>query len=140
MGLIHLICACVGADTLRFADIYCFRGCEILSTEMGSFNYAARESFAKRFAKFSKVYDRNCLRKYKMLISGKMRDAKKIYVTFFSKNARFHAFRPEKSIQSTFFTYKIAFYFSEIFKFLEIDLLRKDGFKSVFLIQNEGKW
>jgi len=53
---------------------------------------------------------------------------KKFYVTFFSKNARFHTFRPEKSIQSTFFTYKIAFHFSEIFKFLEIDLLRKKWF------------
>jgi len=63
-----------------------------------------------------------------MLISRKMGDAKKFYVTFFSKNARFHTFRPEKSIQSTFFTHKIAFYFSEIFKFLEIDLLRKKWF------------
>jgi len=53
---------------------------------------------------------------------------KKFYVTFFSKNARFHTFRPEKSIQSTFFTHKIAFHFSEIFKFLEIDLLRKNWF------------
>jgi len=53
---------------------------------------------------------------------------KKFYVTFFSKNARFHTFRPEKSIQSTFFTYKIAFYFSEISKFLEIDLLQKKWF------------
>jgi len=53
---------------------------------------------------------------------------KKFYVTFFSKNARFHTFRPEKSIQIVFFSYKIAFYFSEIFKFLEVDLLRKKWF------------
>jgi len=53
---------------------------------------------------------------------------KTFHVTFFSKNARFHTFWPEKSIQSMFFTYKIAFHFSEIFKFLEIDLLRKKWF------------
>jgi len=75
MGLRHLICACVEDDTIHFADIYGFRGCEILSTEVGSFNYAALASFAKCFAEFSKVYDRDCLRKYKMLISRKMRDA-----------------------------------------------------------------
>ena len=59
-----------------------------------------------------------------MLISRKMGDARKS-LTFVSKNARFHTFRPEKRIQGTFFTHKIAFYFSEIFEFLEIDLLRK---------------
>jgi len=75
MGLRHLICACLEADNLHFEDIYGFHGCETLSTEMGSFNYAALASFAKLFAKFSKVYDRDCLRKYKMLISRKMRDA-----------------------------------------------------------------
>jgi len=75
MGLTHLICAFLEADDLSFADIYGFHGCETLSTEMGSFNYAALASFAKCFAEFSKVYDRDCLRKYKMLISRKMRDA-----------------------------------------------------------------
>jgi len=75
MVLRHLICACVEADTLHFADIYGFRGCETLSTEMGSFSYAALASFAKCFAEFLKVYDRDCLRKYKMMISRKMRDA-----------------------------------------------------------------
>ena len=62
MGLKHLICACVEADTLHFADIYGVRGCETLSTEMGSLNYAALASIAKPFAKFSKVYDRDCSR------------------------------------------------------------------------------
>jgi len=52
MGLKHLICACVKADTLHFADIYDFRVCETLSTEMGSFNYPPLASFAKLFAKF----------------------------------------------------------------------------------------
>ena len=82
MGLRHLICASVEADTLHFADIYGFRGCETLSTEMWSFSYAALASSVKRFAKFSKVYDRDCLRKYKMLISRKMREAKKILCDF----------------------------------------------------------
>jgi len=62
MGLTHLICACLKADNLHFAYIYGFRGCETLSTEMESFNYAALASFAKLFAIFSKVYDRDCLR------------------------------------------------------------------------------
>jgi len=92
MGLKHLICACVEADTLHFADIYGFRGCETLSTEMGSFNYAALASFAKLFAKFSKVYDRDCLRKYKMLISGKMGDAKKFLCDFLFEKRLFSRF------------------------------------------------
>jgi len=54
IGLRHLICACVEADSLRFADIYGFRGCETLSTEIGSFNYAALASVAKLFAKILK--------------------------------------------------------------------------------------
>ena len=82
MSLRHLISACLEADNLDFADIYGFRGCGTLSTEMGSFNYAALASFAKLFAKFSKVYDLDCLRKYKMLISRKMRDPKKILCHF----------------------------------------------------------
>ena len=82
MGLRHLICVCLEADNLHFVDIYGFRGCETLSTEMGSLNYAALASFAKRFAKFSKVYDGDCLRKYKVLISRKMRDGKKMLCDF----------------------------------------------------------
>jgi len=92
MGLRHLICACVEADTLHFGDIYGFRGCETLSTEMGSFNYAALASFAKLFAKFSNVYDRDCLRKYKMLISGDMRDAKKNLCDFLFEKRLFSRF------------------------------------------------
>jgi len=92
MGLRHLICVCLEADNLHFADIYGFRGCETLSTEIGSFNYAALASFAKLFSKFSKVYDRDCLRKYKMLISGKMRDAKKISCDFLFEKRPFSHF------------------------------------------------
>ena len=54
---------------------------------------------------------------------------KKFYVTLFSKNVRFHNFRQEKSIESTFFTHKIAFYFSQIFNFVEMDLLWKKKFE-----------
>jgi len=92
MGLTHLICAFLEADNLHFADIYGFRGCGTLSTEMGSFSYAALASFAKLFAKFSKVYDRDCLRKYKMLISGKMGDAKKILCDFLFEKRLFSRF------------------------------------------------
>jgi len=59
---------------------------------MGSFNYAALASFAKLFAKFSKVYDRDCLRKYKMLISGKMGDAKKNLCDFLFEKRLFSRF------------------------------------------------
>ena len=96
--------------------------------------------FAQYFDNVSLNYGHHCLRKYKMLISRKTGDAKKNYVTFFSKNVRFHTFRQEKSIESMFFTHKIAFYFSEIFNFLEMDLLRKKRLKWVFLLQNERKW
>ena len=88
--------------------------------------------FAQYFHHVSLNYGHHCLRKYKMAISRKTGDAKKIYVTFFSKNVRFHTFRQEKSIESTFFTHKIAFYFSEIFNFLEMDLLRKKGWSGYF--------
>jgi len=234
MGLKHLICACVEVDTLHFGDIYDFRVCETLSTEMGSFYCAALASFAKLFAIVSKYYAQDCLKSIKcsfpenwgmqknfMLLSfqktslitllgqkkaikvrfspikwlfifmrfpnfqkliycgkkvliccfwskTKENDVflkkikkknsfaqpvsrklafyifseksikcsfpenwgmqKKFHVTFFSKNVSCHTFRPEKSNQSTFFTHKIAFYFSEISKFPEIDLLRKKRF------------
>jgi len=54
MGLRHLISACLEADNLHFADIYGFRGCKTLSTEIGYFNYAALASFAKPFRKILK--------------------------------------------------------------------------------------
>ena len=92
MGLRHLISACLEADNLHFADIYGFRGCGTLSTEMGSFSYAALASFAKLFAKFSKVYDRDCLRMYKMLIYRKMRNAKKNLCDFRTEKRPFSHF------------------------------------------------
>jgi len=128
MGLTHLICAFLEADDLSFADIYGFHGCEILSTEMGSFNCAALASFAKLFAIVSKYYAQDCLKSIKCSFPENWGMQKKIHVTFFSKNVSNHTFRPEKSNQSTFFTHKIAFYFSEISKFPEIDLLRKKKF------------
>ena len=65
---------------------------------------------------------------------------KKNDVIFFSKNIRFHTFWPEKTFKLQFFTQKIAFDFSEIFNFLEIDLLGKKSFKWLFFIQNGGEW
>ena len=92
MGLRHLICVCLEADNLHFVDIYGFRGCETLLTEMGSLNYPPLARFAKLFAKFSKLYDRDCLRKYKMLISGKMEDAKKFLCDFLFEKRLFSRF------------------------------------------------
>ena len=111
MGLTHLICACLEADNLPFAEIYGFRGCETLWTEIGSFNYAALASFATLFAKFSKYYVQGCLKKYKVLISREMGDAEKKNVTLFSKNVRFHTFRPEKAFQVRFSPKKLLFIF-----------------------------
>jgi hypothetical protein len=102
MGLTHLICACLEADNLPFAEIYGFRGCETLWTEIGSFNYAALASFATLFANVPLYYDHDCLRRYKKLISRKMGEAKKNYVTFFSKYVRFHIFRSEKAFKVRF--------------------------------------
>ena len=90
MALTHHICACLGADNLPFADIYDFHGCEILWTEIGSFNYAALESFATLFAKFSKYYVQGCLKKYKVLISREMGDAKKLCDFIFKKRPFSH--------------------------------------------------
>jgi len=106
----------------------------------GVFNCAALASFAKLFAIVSKYYAQDCLKSIKCSFPENWGMQKKFHVTFFSKNVSYHTFRPEKSNQSTFFTHKIAFYFSEISKFPEIDLLRKKGFNLLFLIQNEGKW
>ena len=125
MGLAHLICAFLEADGLFFADIYGFHGCETLSTEMGSFSYAALASFAKLFAIVSRYYAQGCLKSIKCSFPENWGMQKKFDVTFFLKNISYHTFRPEKGNQSTFFTHKIAFYFSEISKFPEIDLLRK---------------
>ena len=65
MGLTHLICACLEANALPFADIYGFHGCETLSAEMGFFIYAARTSFAKLFAIVSIYYAHDCLKNIK---------------------------------------------------------------------------
>ena len=126
MGLTHLICACLEADNLPFADIYGFHGCETLWTEIGSFNYAALASFARLFANVSKYYDQDCLRKYKNADFPKNGRCKKKFMRLYcQKNVRFHTFRPEKAFQVRFSPKKKAFYFSEIFNFLEIDLLQK---------------
>ena len=92
MALTHHICACLEADNLPFADIYGFHGCETLWTEIGSFNYAALESFAKLFANVSIYYVQDCLRKYKMLISREMGDAKKKLCDFIFKKRPFSHF------------------------------------------------
>ena len=92
MGLTHLICACLEADNLPFAEIYGFRGCETLWTEIGSFNYAALASFATLFANVPISYDHDCLKRYKMLISRKMGEAKKILCDFLFKIRPFSHF------------------------------------------------
>ena len=92
MGLTHLICACLEADNLPCAEIYGFRGCESLWTEIGAFNYATLASFATLFAKVSKYYVQDCTRKYKMLISRKMGDAKKNLCDFLFKKRPFSHF------------------------------------------------
>ena len=92
MGMTHLICAYLEADNLPFAEIYGFRGCETLWTETGSFNYAALASFATLFANVPLYYDHDCLRRYKMLISRKMGEAKKILCDFLFKIRPFSHF------------------------------------------------
>ena len=94
MGLTHLICACLEADNLPFgfADKYSFRGCETLWTEIGSFNYAALASFATLFANVPLYYDRDCVKRYKMLISRKVGEAKKNLCDFLFKIRPFSHF------------------------------------------------
>ena len=104
-GMTHPTQASLDPDNLSFACIYGVHGCEALSTEIGSFNYAMLARFAEYFTKVPIYYDHDCLRKYKMAISWQLAGQRKGLRHFSYRKTPFLRFQQKKIKQVYFVGY-----------------------------------